>query len=528
MIRINNVKLPLDYDDEYIKYISAKELRISESQITNATLFRRSTDARHKGDIHFVSSINVSLNCDEKAVLSKAKNTNADIAKEYKYEINAKKLSSRPLVVGTGPAGLFCSLILAKYGAKPIIIERGESVEKRIEKINEFHTKGKLDIDTNVQFGEGGAGTFSDGKLNTGTKDFRQRFVLETFASFGAPKEILYNAKPHIGTDYLQTTIKNIRNEIKNLGGEVRFNTKLVDILIKDKKIVGAKVQSGEKTDTIYTDNIVLSIGHSARDTFLMLKEKGIQMQSKSFSVGARIEHLKTDIDKTQYGSFSSHPRLSSADYKLNVHLNNGRGIYTFCMCPGGVVVAAQSEENTVVTNGMSEFMRDKENSNSALLVSVNPDDFGSHDVLAGMYFQREIEQKAFLCGGGDYKAPVQRVGDFLKNQKSTRFGDVTPTYKPSTAFAKLDDCLPKFVTDSMREALPLLERKLSGFSSNDALLTFPETRSSSPIRILRNENLEAINTSGLYPSGEGAGYAGGIVSAAVDGIKCAEKILTK
>lgn len=532
MIRISNVKLPLDYDDEYIKNISAKELKVSPSAIESVSLFRRSIDARHKNDIRFVSSLDVRLNQNENSVLNKAKNSNAVLAKKFSYSISAKKLSTRPIVIGAGPAGLFAGYILAKYGASPIIIERGDMVEKRLEKISSFHSGNELDTESNVQFGEGGAGTFSDGKLNTGTKDFRQRLVLETFAQFGAPNEILYNAKPHIGTDKLRDTVKNMRNETIKLGGEFLFNTKLVDILEKSdkngKKVVGVTViKDGVKSD-IYSENVILSIGHSARDTFEMLNSKGIIMQSKAFSIGARIEHKREDIDRAQYGDFSTHKALKSADYKLNVHLDNGRGVYTFCMCPGGVVVPSQSEKNTIVTNGMSEFKRDKENSNSALLVSVTPDDFGSSDVLSGMYFQRKIEQSAFRLTNESYKAPVQRVGDFLKNIKSDRFGNVLPSYAIGTSFAKLDDCLPEFICDSMREAIPKLSKKLKGFDSYDALLTFPETRSSSPVRIIRNDYLESVSISGLYPCGEGAGYAGGIVSAAVDGIKCAERILTK
>lgn len=527
MIRINNIKLKLSYTDADIKNAVLKELRVDEKSIGNYSLFRRSIDARHKNDVHFIATIDVKLNCDENKAVSKAKSKNVTLQEEYRYEIPyTKNLDSRPVVVGFGPAGMFASLILAKAGQRPIVIERGDEVDIRAEKVNRFWKESKLDTSSNVQFGEGGAGTFSDGKLNTGTKDFRSRKVLLEFVSHGAPEEILYNAKPHIGTDKLRETVKNIREEIISLGGEVRFNTKLTSINHKDGKVCSVNVENGTSNELIETENVVLAIGHSARDTFEMLKDMKLFMEQKPFAVGARIEHLRENIDKAQYGNFTNSDFLGAADYKMNIRSKNGRGVFTFCMCPGGYVVAAQSEENTAVTNGMSNFARDNINSNAALLVNVNPKDFGSDDVLAGVEFQRKIEKQAYICGGGNYCAPVQRVGDFLKNNKTTSLGEVTPSYKPGTNFSKVDDYLPGYLTDSLREAILAMDRKLHGFAHPDAIITGAETRSSSPVRITRDDTFQSITLKGLYPCGEGAGYAGGIISAAVDGIRCAEQIL--
>ncbi len=527
MIRLNNIKLKLNYSDNDIRKAVQRELIIDEKQIDNISLFRRSVDARHKNDIHFIATIDARLNTDESRVLSKAKCKNATITNEYRYKIPFNKdLDQRPVVVGFGPAGMFCALILAQAGQRPIVIERGDTVDVRTKKVNDFWSQGKLDTESNVQFGEGGAGTFSDGKLNTGTKDSRARNVLNEFVSHGAPKEILYNAKPHIGTDKLRETVKNIREDIISLGGEIRFNTKLTKINHKDGMVESVTVIHNNTQDIIETDNVVLAIGHSARDTFEMLCFMDIFMEQKPFAIGARIEHLQKNINKAQYGDFADSKYLGAADYKMNIKSKNGRGVFTFCMCPGGYVVAAQSEENTIVTNGMSNFDRANINSNAALLVNVNPADFGSEHILAGVEFQRKIERRAFLSGGGDYKAPIQRVGDFLKNTNSVSLGEVTPTYKPGYNFAKTDDYLPHFITNSMREGIIAMDRKLHGFSHPDAIITGPETRSSSPVRITRDDTLQSVSLKGLYPCGEGAGYAGGIISAAVDGIRCAEQIL--
>lgn len=527
MIRVNNIHLPLDYTNSTVKKKIAKQLRIDESVIKSCNIFRRSVDARKKDNIYFLSSVDVELSTNEDKIVRK--NNAAQIVKPYHYDVPKWTGSCNPVVVGTGPAGLFAALILAQSGANPILIERGKDVDRRTDDVNTFWANGKLNTKSNVQFGEGGAGTFSDGKLNSGTKDVRQRKVFEEFVSHGAPDEILYNAKPHIGTDKLKITVKNIRKEIIALGGTVMFETQLIDINTKDNRVVSAVVRKDNKTETIETDSIILAIGHSARDTFEMLYNKKIPIEAKSFSVGARIEHLREQIDRTQYGKFAGNKQLGSASYKMNVHLENGRGVYTFCMCPGGKVVNASSEEGRLVTNGMSEFARNEINSNSALLVSVNPDDFAGENPLKCMYFQRELEEKAFELGGKNYNAPVQRVADFLQGQKSTKLGEVMPSIGPSFSLSDISSIFPEFITESLKQGIISMGRKMRGFDNGDAVLTAVESRSSSPIRILRNnETLESIGIKGLYPCGEGAGYAGGIISAAVDGIKCAEKIIER
>ncbi len=529
MIRITDLHLPVNYGSDDLEKKICKSLRISKNDILKYSIFRKSIDARKKQEIHFIITVDVYINANENVCLSRAKCKNAQITEEYGYKINKFGYRiGRPLVVGAGPAGLFSALILAQSGAEPILIERGKKIDERIKDVEAFWLTGKLNTTSNVQFGEGGAGTFSDGKLNTGTKDTRARKVLLEFAKHGAPKEILYNAKPHIGTDKLRNTVKNIREEIINLGGKVLFETQLTSIKTKDDNVIGAEVIQNGSKKIIESDTIVLAIGHSARDTFEEIYKSGIPIEQKPFAIGARIEHLREKIDRSQYADFAGNKNLGAAPYKLNVHLKSGRGVYTFCMCPGGKVVAAASEEKRLVTNGMSNFARDEINSNSALLVGITPDDFKSDHKLAGMYLQRELEEKAFICGGKNYYAPVQRVGDFLNNVNSKEFGEVLPSYRPGTNFCKMDDILPDFVCNSFRDALPLLNNKLKGFADNDALLTAVESRSSSPIRILRDENMESVKIKGLYPCGEGAGYAGGIVSAAVDGIKCAEKIIDK
>lgn len=530
MIRISNIRLPINYDDNTIKKKITKELRIDETTIKNFSLFRRSIDARKKNDIHFNASIDVCLKTNENKAVSKAKSKNVSIAKPYEYIIpENKKLNQRPVVIGFGPAGMFAGLILAMAGTNPLIIEQGADCDQRIKDVERFIKTGKLNTYSNIQFGEGGAGTFSDGKLNTGTKDIRARKVLIEFVNHGAPEEILYNSRPHIGTDNLRYVVKNIRKHIIKLGGGVRFNTKFIELITKNKKIKGVKISSNNKESIIESDNVILSIGHSSRDTLDMLYNSDILMEQKPFSLGARIEHLREKIDKSQFGKSAGNERLGSAPYKLNVKTKNGRGAYTFCMCPGGVVVPAASEENMVCTNGMSYFERDAVNSNSALLVSVYPDDYKSEHPLAGIELQREIERKAYNSGGGDFKAPVQRVEDFLAKRNSKSLGEIIPSYGRGYTFAEMNNILPDYIIDSMREAIVKMNRYLDGFSYPDAILTGAETRSSSPVRILRNrESLQSVSLEGLYPCGEGAGYAGGIVSAAVDGIKCAEKILIK
>lgn len=526
MIRLSNIKLPLGCTDDDIRAICARELRLPENAIVNAALYRRSIDARRKDDIHYVAAVDINLNTNEKAALSRAKSRNAAICQPYRYTpLTPADKNKRPLIVGAGPAGLFCALTLVQSGIRPIVIERGSRVEERTKAVDAFWNGGALNTECNVQFGEGGAGTFSDGKLNTGTKDSRARKVLLEFAAHGAPREILYNAQPHIGTDKLRDTIRSIREYLIENGAEICFDARLSDILTRNDEICAAEITDSSGRRIIECREIVLAIGHSARDTFELIRQKNIAIEPKPFSVGVRIEHLREAIDRSQYGS--AYKKLPAASYKQSVHLKDGRGVYTFCMCPGGAVVASASEPDSVVTNGMSEFARDRVNSNAALLVSIAPGDIPGEDALKGMYFQRELEHKAFAAGKGGYHAPVQRVGDFLTDRISERFGDVIPSYRPGTEFARTESVLPSFVTDSLREAIPLIDRRLKGFAHPDAVMTAVESRSSSPIRILRGERMQSVSLRGLYPCGEGAGYAGGIISAAVDGIKVAEMIIT-
>lgn len=529
MIKITNLHLPLNFNKNMLTKISADKLKINENNIKDICVSKKSVDARDKRDIHFVIAADVTVNGNEKTLVAKRKNRDITILQEYKYQpVECKGLSLSPVVVGFGPAGMMAALILAQAGQKPIVIERGQAVEKREETVNKFWKSAKLSENSNVQFGEGGAGTFSDGKLTTGTKDVRIRKVLEEFVNAGAPNEILYDAKPHIGTDKLPQMVKNIRNEIIKLGGKVYFESKLTDFSLKDGQISSVTIEKENGLlDKIECNNLILAIGHSARDTFEFLNQKKIVMQAKPFSVGARIEHKREMIDKAQYGEFVDSPFLGAADYKLSHRLADGRGVYTFCMCPGGYVTGAASEKGCVVTNGMSKFARNAENSNSALLVGVSPDDFGNSP-LDGIEFQRKIERAAFENASSSYAAPAQTVGDFLKGNKSTKFGNVKPTYEPGVSLGDISSCLPNFVVNAMKEGISRFSRRLSGFDNADAILTAPETRSSSPVRILRDEGLQSISVLGLYPCGEGAGYAGGITSAAVDGIRCAEKILEK
>lgn len=525
MIRVNQIKLNIDEDISNIQKKLEKKLKISSQEIISYNIFKQSIDAR-KGDINFVYTIDVEVK-NENKVLNKIK----DISKtpDFSYEEvkeGTAQMNNRPVIIGTGPAGIFAGLILAKRGYNPIILERGKDVASRTEDVNEFWKTGKLNVNSNVQFGEGGAGTFSDGKLTTRIKDKRCRKVLEEFVAAGAPEEILYSYKPHIGTDILKEVVKNMRHAIEELGGEIRFDNKVTDFTIESGKITALEINNSE---TLKSDEVILAIGHSARDTYEVLHKRGVQIRQKPFSMGVRIEHPQSLIDESQYGKHKNHPRLGAADYRLTYQASNNRAAYTFCMCPGGEVVAAASEENMLATNGMSEYSRDKANANSALLIQVNTDDFESEDVLAGIEFQRKWEGLAFELGGSNYNAPVQLVGDFLNDKESTSFGSVIPSYKPNIVLTDLRKCLPPFVAETMKEAIVEMDKKLKGFAMNDAILSGVETRSSAPIRIERDdETLESINTDGLFPCGEGGGYAGGIISGAVDGIKVAEKIISK
>lgn len=524
MLRIPNIKLNINDDkEENIKREILKKLKIKQDKLIKYDIFKKSIDARKKDKLYFVYTVDAEI-VDEDDILEKMKNKgiNKTPDKQYTYvKKGPKNINKRPIIVGTGPSGIFAGLILARMGYKPILIERGKPVEERVKDIDMFWKTGKLNLNSNVQFGEGGAGTFSDGKLTTLTKDPRGRKVLEELVLHGAPKEILYINKPHIGTDILRTVIIDIRKTIIDLGGEVRFNSKLTDLIIERDSLKGIIINDSEELET---DLVLLALGHSARDTFDMIYKRGLDISQKSFSIGVRIEHPQEMIDRVQYGSFAKNPNLGAADYKLSAHFNNSRSAYTFCMCPGGEVVAAASEENMLVTNGMSYYKRDKENANSALLVGVSPKDFGSSHPLAGVEFQRKWEGLAYKAGGGEYIAPAQLVGDFLRDTPSTEFKTVKPSYTPGVKLGSLRQCLPDYVIETMKLALNEFDKKLKGFKNPDAIMTGVETRSSSPIRINRDESYES-NIKGIYPVGEGAGYAGGIISAAVDGIKIAEQI---
>lgn len=526
MIRINEIKLLLDENECELTKKAAKILKIKENEIKKLTIFKKSVDARKKDNIQFIYAVDVVLD-NEKQVFKKLNNSKIQIAEPYVYKLpeNKRKSNLRPVVVGFGPAGMFAGLILALSGLKPIIIERGKAVENRQKDVNLFWEKKELNPESNVQFGEGGAGTFSDGKLTTGIKSPYIHKILEELYEAGAPEEILYSSKPHIGTDQLAIVVKNIRKKIISLGGEVRLECKLEKLISANGFIHGITYSHNGKNIDIETDSVILAIGHSARDTVEMLYNSGIKIIQKPFSVGARIEHPQSLINKAQYGKFANHKALGAADYKLSCHKLHERGAYTFCMCPGGTVVAAASEKGGVVVNGMSELARDGENANSALLVGIEPENFPSEHPLAGIYYQREIEQKAFKIAGSNYNAPAQLVGDFLNGKLSKSLGNVKPTCPTGVTLCDLTECLPNAVSETMKSAIVEMNKKLEGFSLYDAVLTAPETRSSSPVRILRDDFLQC-SVNGVYPCGEGAGYAGGIISAANDGIKCAHAVL--
>ena len=526
-IRINNISLSLDDDWELIKKKISKKLKVSINDITDFKIVKESLDARNKENLKFNYAVEI-YHKDEEKILSRVHDKDVKLD-TYKYEPDVQcgneKLNHRPIVVGLGPAGLFAALMLAQKGYKPLVIERGEDVDKRTETVNKFWKSGELNLESNVQFGEGGAGTFSDGKLTTRIKDKKCDYVLRELVNAGAPKEIAYEGKPHVGTDILKDVVKNIRNNIIALGGEVMFSSKLEYINSVDGTIKSIIVNKQE----IPCDALVLALGHSSRDTYEMLNKINVFMEPKAFAIGVRIEHPQEMINISQYGKYHNHPRLKAADYRLTYQSERlKRGVYSFCMCPGGVVVAAASEEGRLVSNGMSYHARDLENSNSALVVTVGPEDFEGNDVLRGMEFQRHYESLAYKLGGSNYNAPVQLLGDFLKDTKSTKLGSVKPSYKPGYELVDMRQCLPNYVVEGIKESINNFDRKIKGYGMNDAVLTGIETRTSAPVRITRNENLESISLRGLYPAGEGAGFAGGIISAAVDGIKVAEKIISK
>ncbi|WP_297214551.1 NAD(P)/FAD-dependent oxidoreductase [uncultured Flavonifractor sp.] len=523
MLRIQNIALPLGGGEAQLKKKAARLLGIKPDAITSLTLARQSIDARKKSDVHYVCTVDVAVAGEEKVMARcREKSVSLYVPQPYVFPPVRRVSSLPPVVVGMGPAGLFAALFLARHSLAPIVLERGRPVEDRTADVETFWSTGLLDPTSNVQFGEGGAGTFSDGKLNTGTHDPRISTVFRTLVEAGAPADILYQSKPHIGTDVLRDVVRNIRLELLRLGCQVRFGHQLTGLSLRSGAVAGLTVEGPQGAYSLPCDALILCPGHSARDTFQMLYAAGIPMEQKSFAIGVRIEHPQRAISLAQFGP--AWEKLPAADYKLACHLPGGRSAFTFCVCPGGQVVAAASEEGRLVTNGMSRRARDGETINGGFLVGVGPADFGSDHPLAGVAYQRHWEEAAFSLGGGGYLAPAQRVEDFLARRPSTHLGTVKPTYRPGVTPADLDGCLPDYVTDTLRGALPLFDRKLRGFSAPDSLLTGVETRSSSPVRILRGADFQSA-VRGLYPCGEGAGYAGGITSAAVDGIKVAEAV---
>lgn len=520
---VSNLKLPFDSGLIELKELAAKKIGMRTAELESFKIVKESIDARRKPDVSRVYS--VCADVPDSRRIRTGNNVRPLIEQPVeKLQPGGRKLKNRPVIVGSGPAGMFAALVLAEYGYRPLVLERGAGVEERIAAISRFWETGHLDAETNVQFGEGGAGTFSDGKLTTRINDRRCERVLREFHISGAGEDILYKAKPHIGSDVLKLVVADMRRRIIALGGEVCFCTKMTSLNIKDGRVVSVKVNGDGELDT---DVLVLAIGHSARDTFANLLEAGVRFVQKPFSIGVRIEHPQELINLTQYGRTDIAAVLGAADYQL-FHRAGERTAYSFCMCPGGIVVAAASEPGMIVTNGMSEYARDRENANSAFVVSVEPGDFGSGHPLAGVEFQRKWERQAFAAGGQDGSAPVQLLGDFMDGRISKALGGVKPSYTGKVEFADLNSCLPDFITDAMKEAAGNFDRKLRGFAMKHAILTGVETRTSSPVRIPRSDTFEAEGVAGLYPAGEGAGYAGGIVSAAVDGIRVAEQIISK
>ncbi len=527
MIRLNEIKLPLDHEEEALTAAITKKLGISEDQVISYNVFRRGYDARKKANILLIYTLDVIVE-NEAALLEQfVSDPHVKETPDMEYKFVAKapeNLTERPVVIGFGPCGLFAALILAQAGFKPIVVERGKEVRERTKDTFGFWRKRTLNTESNVQFGEGGAGTFSDGKLYSQVKDpnFYGRKVITEFVEAGAPEEILYVSKPHIGTFKLVTMIEKMRAKIIELGGEIRFSTRVDDIHMDGDQITGLTLSNGEEIKSRY---VVLAVGHSARDTFEMLHDRGVYMEAKPFSVGFRIEHKQAMIDEARFGPNAGNPILGAADYKLVHHCKNGRTVYSFCMCPGGTVVAATSEENRVVTNGMSQYSRSERNANAAIVVGIDPErDYPEHP-LAGIELQRKLESGAYVLGGETYDAPAQKVGDFLKGRDPSELGDVQPSFTPGIHLTDISKALPDFAIEAIREAIPAFDKKIKGFASADALLTGVETRTSSPVCIKRGKDFQSVNLKGFYPAGEGAGYAGGILSAGIDGIKAAEAL---
>jgi uncharacterized protein len=528
MLRITEFKLPIDHPEEALRPALLQRLGVSSDELLDFTLFKRSYDARKKtSELCFIYTIDFRV-ADEAALLRRfADDRHLGPAPDISYKVVGhapEGLSERPVVVGFGPCGIFAGLLLAQMGFKPIILERGTEVRQRTKDTWGLWRKNVLNPESNVQFGEGGAGTFSDGKLYSQIKDpkFHGRKVLHEFVKAGAPEEILYVSKPHIGTFRLTGVVENMRQQIEALGGEVRFQQRVTDVLIDNGQLRGVILDSGEQIDSRH---VILALGHSARDTFRMLHSRGVYMEAKPFSVGFRIEHPQSLIDRARLGKYAGHPKLGAADYKLVHHAKNGRSVYSFCMCPGGTVVAATSEPNRVVTNGMSQYSRNERNANSGIVVGITPEDYPGGP-LAGIELQERLESHAYLMGGSTYEAPAQLVGDFIAGKASSALGTVEPSYKPGVKLVDLADALPAYAIEAIREALPAFDKQIKGFAQHDAVLTGIETRTSSPLRITRDETLQSLNVKGLFPAGEGAGYAGGILSAGVDGIRIAEALV--
>lgn len=529
MIRLRQLSLRIDHDEDELHRAVERRLKREKLPKESVHIFQRAVDARTGKPLRFSYTIDVDVSADEEARLLRRDRkgflqSTPDTDYHFLKDHAVSPLASRPIIVGTGPAGLFAGLLLAQMGLKPILVERGKMAGPRARDVTKFWRTGEFDPESNVQFGEGGAGTFSDGKLYTQIKDRdnRCRKILEELTAHGAPDDILVNARPHIGTDKLIKVLRNLRETILSLGGEIRYEAKMIDLDLVDGVIKGITLEGGEK---LVSDTVVLAVGHSARDVFELLVEKGIPLEKKSFSVGVRIEHPQSLINRTQYGKYAKHERLGSAAYRFVHHGKKRRSVYSFCMCPGGQVVGAASEPGRLVTNGMSSYARDESNANAGFMVEVHPADIPGEDLLGGIQFQRDLEEQAFRLGGSNFQAPAQLLADFMEDRASTELGTVTPSFRPGVTLTDLRECLPSFVVKALKEAVPRIAKRLPGFDRPDAILTAVESRSSSPIRVTRGKDLQSLGVRGLYPTGEGAGYAGGIISAAVDGIKVAEAI---